>query len=126
MARLHVRNRPRRHQGRVRKLDPQRAGPVRAGHQDPAPVLEDVLPRSTEERRMSTIAVSVARPPLWRRLVGFNLLAGIVLGIVGYIIGHWICGRFTGANIAYYSTEAGQNDIAIFLGYFLGVVGFLV
>ena len=28
---------------------------------------------------MSTIAVE-ARPPLWRKLVGFNLLTGIVLG----------------------------------------------
>ncbi len=77
---------------------------------------------------MSTIAVSqsLARPPLWRRLIGFNLLAGIVLGIIGYLIGYWIGDRFTGAGLAYYATEAGQNDIAILLGYFLGVVGFLV
>ena len=75
---------------------------------------------------MSTIAVPAVRPPLWRRLIGFNLLAGIVLGIIGYIIGYWIGGRFSGAGLAYFSAEAGQNDIAIFLGYFLGVVGFLI
>ena len=75
---------------------------------------------------MSTIAMTTDRPPVWRRLIGFNLLMGIVGAIVGYIIGYWIGGRFTGANIAYYSKSAGQNDIAIFLGYFGGVVGFLV
>src|SRR6202046_4262815 len=75
---------------------------------------------------MSTIAVPAVRPPLWRRLIGFNLLAGIVLGIIGYIIGYWIGGRFSGAGLASFSAEAGQTDIAIFLGYFLGVVGFLI
>jgi cytochrome c oxidase subunit I len=74
---------------------------------------------------MSTIAVTAEQPPVWRRLIGFNLFMGIVGAIIGYLIGHWIGGRFTGAGIAYYATEAGQNDIAIFLGYFVGVVGFL-
>ena len=62
----------------------------------------------------------------WRKLLGFNMLTGIVLGIVGWFVGHWIGDRIHGANVAYYSTEAGENDIAILLGYFLGVVGFLV
>ena len=74
---------------------------------------------------MSAIAVTADRPPVWRRLIGFNLFTGIVGAIVGYLVGHWIGGRFTGASIAYYVAEAGQNDIAIFLGYFFGVVGFL-
>ncbi len=74
---------------------------------------------------MSTIALTSEQPPVWRRLLGFNLFMGIVGAIIGYLVGHWIGGRFTGAGIAYYATESGQNDIAIFLGYFVGVVGFL-
>ena len=30
------------------------------------------------------------RQPLWRRLIGFNLLSGIVLGIVGFYVGWWL------------------------------------
>jgi cytochrome c oxidase subunit I len=76
---------------------------------------------------MSAIAVT-ARPttPLWRRLMGFNVLTAIVLGILGWLLGSWIGGRISGQSLSYFSSEAGQNDIAVFLGYFLGVVGFLV
>src|SRR5438270_2115743 len=76
---------------------------------------------------MSAIAVT-ARPttPLWRRLIGFNVLTGIVLGILGWLLGSWIGGRISGQSLSYSSSEAGQNDISIFLGYFLGVFGFLV
>ena len=38
---------------------------------------------------MSSMAVEV-RAPLWRRLVGFNLLTGIVLGIVGWYAGWYL------------------------------------
>jgi cytochrome c oxidase subunit 1 len=72
------------------------------------------------------MSVPAASRSGWRKLIGFNMLTGILLGIVGWYLGHFIGGRFTGANLAYYGTEAGENDIAIFLGYFLGVVGFLV
>ena len=77
---------------------------------------------------MSATAMSVpSRPPRgWRRLIGFNLLTGIVLGIGGWFLGYCIGGRIHGANLAYYSAEAGENDIAIMLGYLLGVVGFLI
>ncbi len=38
---------------------------------------------------MSAIAVSApARRTGWRRLIGFNLLTGIVLGIAGWFIGY--------------------------------------
>src|SRR5205085_11431984 len=76
---------------------------------------------------MSAIAVT-ARPttPLWRRLIGFNVLTGIVLGILGWLLGSWIGGRISGESLSYFSSEAGQNDISIFVGYFLGVFGFLV
>ncbi|HZO78285.1 MAG TPA: cbb3-type cytochrome c oxidase subunit I [Solirubrobacteraceae bacterium] len=75
---------------------------------------------------MSTTAVTAPpRAPLWRRLMGFNILTGILLGIGGWYLGYWIGTRLTGESFAYFASEAGQNDIAIFLGYFLGVVGFL-
>ncbi len=75
---------------------------------------------------MTTIAVPVARRPMWRRLLGFNLLSAIVLGIVGWYIGYVIGDHIHGANLAYYSDQADQNDVAIMLGYFCGVIGFLV
>jgi cytochrome c oxidase subunit 1 len=76
---------------------------------------------------MSAIALPATAPRSgWRQLLGFNLLTGIVLGIGGWYLGHFIGGRITGANLAYYSMTAGQNDVAIFLGYLLGVAGFLV
>ncbi len=76
---------------------------------------------------MSAIAVPATAPRArGRRLLSFNLLTGIVLGIGGWYLGHFIGGRITGANLDYYSDAAGQNDIAIMLGYLLGVVGFLV
>jgi cytochrome c oxidase subunit I len=75
---------------------------------------------------MSAIAVTT-RPqtPLWRRLMGFNVITGILLGIGGWFLGYWIGTRITGESLSYFASESGENDIAIFLGYFLGVVGFL-
>ena len=76
---------------------------------------------------MSAIAVPVpARRSGWRQLMGFNMLTGIVLGIAGWFIGYVIGDHIHGANLVYYSTEAGQNDVAIMLGYLFGVIGFLV
>jgi cytochrome c oxidase subunit I len=77
---------------------------------------------------MSTIAASPTAPRTgWGQLLGFNMLTGIVLGIAGWFIGYSAIGpHIHGVGVAYYPTEAGQNDIGIMLGYFLGVVGFLV
>jgi cytochrome c oxidase subunit 1 len=76
---------------------------------------------------MSAIAATApVKQPIWRRLMGFNLLTGIVFGIIGYWIGYWIGTRVHATSIAYYSDSAGQNDIAILLGYLCGVIGFLV
>jgi cytochrome c oxidase subunit I len=60
-----------------------------------------------------------------RRLFGFNLLSGIVLGVVGFYVGWWLGHQVTGASIAYFD-DTGQNDIALFVAYFVGVIGFLV
>jgi cytochrome c oxidase subunit I len=76
---------------------------------------------------MSATAMTVSqRPPLWRRLIGFNLLTGIVGAIIGWLVGYWIGDRVHATSIAYYSAESGQNDIAVFLGYLFGVFGFLI
>jgi cytochrome c oxidase subunit I len=75
---------------------------------------------------MTSISVTAARPPVWRRLLGFNVLTGIVLAIVGWLIGDWIGNRIHATSITYYTTQAGQNDIAVLLGYLFGVIGFLI
>jgi cytochrome c oxidase subunit 1 len=75
---------------------------------------------------MSAIAISAGRRPAWRGLIGFNLLTGIVLAIVGWLVGNFIGNRIHATSITYYTTEAGQNDIAVLLGYLFGVIGFLV
>jgi cytochrome c oxidase subunit 1 len=76
---------------------------------------------------MSAISVSepAARSGL-RQLLGFNMLTGTVLGVGGWFLGYFIGDHIHGVNLVYYTTEAGQNDIAIMLGYLLGVVGFLI
>jgi cytochrome c oxidase subunit 1 len=65
------------------------------------------------------------RPSRWRGLAGFNLLTGIVLGIGGYYLGWFIGHHITGASVAYFG-DIDQNDVSVFLGYFLGVGGFLL
>jgi len=60
-----------------------------------------------------------------RRLIGFNLLTAVVLGVVGFYVG-WLLGKqITGPSIAYFA-HTNQNDIALFVAYLVGVVGFLV
>jgi cytochrome c oxidase subunit 1 len=75
---------------------------------------------------MTAIAVTPSAPPLWRRLLDFNLLSGIVLAVVGWIVGNAIGNSIHGESLAYYSKTAGQNDVAVLLGYLFGVAGFLI
>ena len=75
---------------------------------------------------MSTVAVNV-RPPVWRRLIGFNALTAVVFGIAGYYLGWFIGHHINGASVAYLGAGGiDQNDLSVFLGYFLGVAGFLI
>jgi cytochrome c oxidase subunit 1 len=60
-----------------------------------------------------------------RRLVGFNLLSAVVLGVVGFYVGWWLGHLFKAESIEYFE-DTGQNDIALFIAYFTGVLGFLV
>jgi cytochrome c oxidase subunit 1 len=75
---------------------------------------------------MTAIAISADRRPGWRRLIGFNVLTGIVLAIVGWLIGDFIGNRIHAPSLDYYSAQAVQNDIGVLLGYLFGVIGFLV
>ena len=59
-----------------------------------------------------------------RRLIGFNLLSAIVLGIVGFFLGHWIGGQIAVGKDYLIGTD--QNDVAVFMGFFVGsIVTFL-
>ncbi len=75
---------------------------------------------------MTSIALPAERQPAWRRLLGFNLLTGIILAIVGWLIGYWIGGLIHAPSLDYFSDDAGQNDISVLLGYLFGVFGFLI
>ena len=52
--------------------------------------------------------------PLWRRLVGFNLLSALILGVAGYYIG-WLIGHHIGGPSYKYEAKADENDVALLL-----------
>jgi cytochrome c oxidase subunit 1 len=60
-----------------------------------------------------------------RRLFGFNLLTATLLGVGGYYLGWFLGHHITGASIGYFD-DIDENDISVFLGYILGVTGFLL
>jgi cytochrome c oxidase subunit I len=74
---------------------------------------------------MTAIAMSTGKRPWWRGLIGFNLLTGIVLAVVGWLIGGLIGNHIHAPSLDYYS-DTGDNDISVLLGYLFGVVGFLI
>ncbi|MGI9184897.1 MAG: cytochrome c oxidase subunit I [Solirubrobacteraceae bacterium] len=75
---------------------------------------------------MTAIAMPAGRQPMWRRLIGFNLLTGIIGAILGWLIGDVIGNAIHAPSLDYFSAQAGQNDISVLLGYLFGVIGFLV
>ncbi|HET9104233.1 MAG TPA: cbb3-type cytochrome c oxidase subunit I [Solirubrobacteraceae bacterium] len=75
---------------------------------------------------MTAITLPARPRPFWRQLVGFNLLTGIIGAIIGWLIGALIGNAIHAPSLDYYSAQAGQNDIAVLLGYLFGVIGFLV
>jgi len=80
---------------------------------------------------MSTTSADAAaapqpiRRPLWRRLLGFNLLTAVILGVGGYYLGWWIGHLINGPSFEYESATD-ENDVALLLGYVFGVIGFLI
>ncbi len=78
---------------------------------------------------MSTAAVaSPLRPtrPMWRRLIGFNLLTAVVLGVGGYYLGWFIGHQVNGGKSFEFQNAVDENDVALLLAYFFGVIGFLI
>jgi cytochrome c oxidase subunit I len=69
-------------------------------------------------------AATAAAPPVWRRLVGFNLLAGIVLGVGGFFLGSWIGSQIAAGHD--YLIGTNQDDVRIFMGFFVGSLGWLL
>ena len=53
----------------------------------------------------------------WRRVIGFNLLWAIVLGIAGFFLGAWIGREIAGSKDYLVGTD--QNDVAVFMGFLL-------
>src|SRR5271155_746349 len=73
-----------------------------------------------------TNASQAANPaPVWRRLIGFNLLTAVLLGVAGYYLGWWVGHLIKSPSFAYESATD-ENDVALLLGYAGGVVGFLI
>ena len=80
---------------------------------------------------MSAAAASAANVPapdgrpLWRRLIGFNLLSALALGVGGYYLGRFIGHHISGPSYAH-EEATDENDVSLLLAYFFGVAGFLV
>jgi cytochrome c oxidase subunit I len=72
---------------------------------------------------VSATAIAVRRP-VWRRLIGFNMLTGLVLGVGGWFLGGWIGGQMAVGHD--YLQGTNQNDVGIFMGYLFAVIGWLV
>jgi cytochrome c oxidase subunit I len=78
---------------------------------------------------MSTsAAAAVAAPsprPVLRRLIGFNLLTAVILGVGGFYLGRLIGHEVTGPSYKY-EAKTNENDLGLLLGYAFGMIGFLV
>jgi cytochrome c oxidase subunit 1 len=60
---------------------------------------------------------------LWQGWIGFNLLSALVLGIGGYFLGHWIGDKIAAGHDYLIGTD--QNDVAMYMGYLFGTIGWL-
>jgi cytochrome c oxidase subunit 1 len=74
---------------------------------------------------MTESTAHVPQRPFRRRLVGFNLLTAALLGVGGWYLGWYLGHQFGGTSLDYFG-DTDQNDISVFLGYVLGVIGFLI
>ena len=72
----------------------------------------------------TTVGRTPERParPLWRRLIGFNLLSAVVLGVGGYYLGWWIGHLITDTKSYEYTEAVDENDVALLLAYLFGVI----
>jgi cytochrome c oxidase subunit I len=72
-----------------------------------------------------TAMAAPASPPVWRRLLGFNFLTGIVLGVAGWYIGWFGAHAIVAPSLDYFD-DIDYNELSVFLAYLGGVIGFLV
>src|ERR1700719_5187571 len=63
--------------------------------------------------------------PVWRKLIGFNLLTAVALGVGGYYLGWFIGHQISGSSFEY-QAKIDESDVALLLAYLFGVVGFLI
>ena len=78
-----------------------------------------------EEKEPRSADATASRPPVWRRLIGFNLLDRRPARHRRLLPRLVHRPPPNAASLAYFA-DTGQNDVSVFLGYFLGVVGFLI
>jgi cytochrome c oxidase subunit I len=71
-------------------------------------------------------SIDPARRPLWRRLIGFNLLTAVILGIGGYYLGWFLGHQIDGGKSFEFQAATDENDLALLLAYIFGVLGFLI
>jgi cytochrome c oxidase subunit I len=72
---------------------------------------------------MTAMAATI-RPPVLQRLIGFNLLTGLVLGVAGWYAGWFGAHAVVGPSIDYFG-DIDYNELSVVLAYLGGVVGFL-
>jgi cytochrome c oxidase subunit 1 len=80
---------------------------------------------------MSTTIASQSQPApakrsVLRRLVGFNLLTAVLLGVAGYYLGWFIGHRVSTTKSYEFISKTDENDVALLLAYLFGVAGFLI
>ncbi|HXP36598.1 MAG TPA: cbb3-type cytochrome c oxidase subunit I [Solirubrobacteraceae bacterium] len=80
---------------------------------------------------MSTTIESHSQPapvrrPLLRRLIGFNLLSALILGVAGYYLGWFIGHQLSTSKSFEFISATDENDVALLLAYLFGVIGFLI
>ena len=60
-----------------------------------------------------------------RRLIGYNLLTGIVFGVIGWYVGWYGAHAIVGPSLDYFG-DIDYNELSVFLAYLGGVIGFLI
>ena len=62
---------------------------------------------------------------MWRRLIGFNFITALILGVVGWYVGWFGAHAISAASIGYFA-DTDYNELSVYLAYIGGVIGFLV
>ena len=108
LPRLHVRHRPGGDAGRVHGLDPPGSRSSSSPSTKCLPPYATIYFPDTErgeaDDRHRSPRSRYGRQPLWRRLIGFNLLTAVILGVGGYYLGWFIGHQIHAASSFEYSS----------------------